>query len=386
MQAAPSQLQPQHISSAQVVLPCAELNPTLQFFTQQLGFRVEAIFPADAPTVAVIAGHGLRIRLQPGDPAADPASALSLRLESNDPALINSGISQRLVAPNGTHIELVPAQTRMVLPPLEPAFHHEQMKDSSAWKTGRAGMRYRDLIPDRQGGRVIASHITIPEGGPVPDYVHFHKIRFQMIYCRRGWVKVVYEDQGEPFVLNAGDCVLQPPQIRHRVLESSPGLEVIEIGSPAEHETHADPATSLPTGKLLPQRDYGGQRFVRHQAALAQYSPWRLAGYEYRDIGIAAATYGLTSVHAVRPAKGVATAGTPALNQHQDEMLFFFVLEGRVVLRLDGQEERLAQAGDAITIPPGLAYGLSQPSADLELLEVILHGDGAAAAMQGATA
>ena len=62
-------------------------------------------------------------------------------------------------------------------------------------------MRYRDLIPDRLGGRFIASHILIPEGGPVADYVHFHHIRFQMIYCYRGWVKVAYEDQGEPMLM-----------------------------------------------------------------------------------------------------------------------------------------------------------------------------------------
>ena len=53
-------------------------------------------------------------------------------------------------------------------------------------------------------------------GGPVPDWVHFHKVRFQLIYCWHGWVRVVYEDQGDPFVLQAGDCVIQPPQIRHR--------------------------------------------------------------------------------------------------------------------------------------------------------------------------
>jgi quercetin dioxygenase-like cupin family protein len=41
-----------------------------------------------------------------------------------------------------------------------------------------------------------------------------------MIYCHRGWVRVVYEDQGEPFVMHPGDCVLQPPGIRHRVLEA----------------------------------------------------------------------------------------------------------------------------------------------------------------------
>ena len=47
-----------------------------------------------------------------------------------------------------------------------------------AWGVGRAGMRYRDLVPDRLDGAFIASHIRILEGGPVADYVHHHKIRF----------------------------------------------------------------------------------------------------------------------------------------------------------------------------------------------------------------
>ena len=46
--------------------------------------------------------------------------------------------------------------------------------DAAAWSTGRAGMLYRDLVPDRQGGRFIASHIRLADGGPVPDHVHFH--------------------------------------------------------------------------------------------------------------------------------------------------------------------------------------------------------------------
>ena len=38
-------------------------------------------------------------------------------------------------------------------------------------------MLYRDLIPDRLGGSaIVASHIRIPEGGPVGDSVHYHKV------------------------------------------------------------------------------------------------------------------------------------------------------------------------------------------------------------------
>lgn len=123
---------------------------------------------------------------------------------------------------------------------------------------------YRDLLPDRMDGKVAVSQIRITEGGPVADYVHYHKIEFQLIYCLRGRIRVVYEDQGEPFWLEIGDCVLQPPEIRHRVLESDAGAEVIEVSSPAEHETWVDHELCLPTKASRPNRKFGGQRFVRH--------------------------------------------------------------------------------------------------------------------------
>ena len=211
---------------------------------------------------------------------------------------------------------------------------------------GRAGMRYRDLLPGRLGGRFIASRIQIAEGGPVPDYVHFHRIRFQLITCVRGWVRVVYEDQGPPFVMNPGDCVLQPPEIRHRVLESSPGLEVIELGCPAEHATLADHELALPTATLRPEREFGGQRFVRHQAALAAWE--RADGREWRDTGIAAATHGLADVRIVR-------AHREQADVHHGELLFRAVLEGTLTLRCDGVPDEALGAGDSFVIPAASA-------------------------------
>ena len=52
--------------------------------------------------------------------------------------------------------------------------------------------------PDRLGGAIIASHIRIADAGPVADMVHFHTVGFQLIFCHRGWVRLVYEDQGPP--------------------------------------------------------------------------------------------------------------------------------------------------------------------------------------------
>jgi hypothetical protein len=74
---------------------------------QALGVRLDVIQPADSPTVAELSGGGRRFRL-------------------------------------------------------------ERRRDASAPNTGRAGMVYRDLLPGRGGGRFIASHSTIRDGGTVP--------------------------------------------------------------------------------------------------------------------------------------------------------------------------------------------------------------------------
>jgi quercetin dioxygenase-like cupin family protein len=352
------------VRSAQVVLPCTDLSPTITFFTQRLGFRVDAIFPADSPSVAVLSGHGLTVRLEPGD----TSQAGGLRLLCADPLAFGVGHTE-LLAPNGTRVELVAADPGVVLPPIAQSLVVNRAGDASSWGVGRAGMHYRDVIPGRQGGRFIGSHIRIPTGGPVPDYVHYHKVRFQMIYCYRGWVRLVYEDQGEPFILNAGDCVLQPPEIRHRVLESGDGLEVIELGCPAEHETLADHEITLPTGRVLPERVFGGQRYVRHIATEATWHPWRHAGFEYRDTGIGAATEGLAAARVARPVAG--TVDT-ALSTHDAEFVFGFVLEGGLTLHCAGHDPFVLVAGDTFVVPAGMPHRFTDVTPDLEVLDVTL--------------
>ena len=379
------------VRGAEVVLPCDELEPTLAFFIDRLGFRLESISPADDPRVAVIAGHGVRLRLERGGEGAPGR----LRL-----ALAGARGGDALVAPNGTSIELCAADPPVELPPLVPSLVVSRLADAR-WVTGRAGMRYRDLLPDRQGGRFIASHIQIADGGPVPDYIHHHRVRFQMIFCARGRVRVVYEDQGEPFWLEEGDGVVQPPGIRHRVLECAPGLEVIELSSPAVHETRADHDLSLPTAVAAPDRDFDGQRFAQF-GVVGPWLPWRAPGLESRDLGVAAATSGLAGARVVRAAgasiggttdsaaaassTGGATAASStggatdgraaaaARSSHGGELQFGFVLDGHVTLACDGRPDQPLAAGDAYAVPAGLGHGLAAWSADLRLLEVTLPG------------
>jgi quercetin dioxygenase-like cupin family protein len=318
------------------LLYCPDLDRGIALL-KQLGLRLDTIFPADDPTVALLSGRGARVRLVRSAADSVDAPAVPAGLHAVDPA---------------------------DLPPVRPSFVVAH-PDDAAWKLGRAGMRYRDLIPDRQGGRYIASHIRVPDGGPVPDYVHFHAIQFQVIYCYRGWVRVVYEDQGEPFVMNAGDCVLQPPLIRHRVLESSAGLEVVEIGVPAVHATHVDHERALPTPAIVADRDYSGQRFVRFVAEGARFSPSQLAGFDACELGIHPATRGLASVRVLR-----ARSPHRLSLRHGAELLFHFVLRGSLTL-----DEQLLAATDAFTIPARRPFVWSDASPDLELLQVALPGD-----------
>jgi quercetin dioxygenase-like cupin family protein len=301
----------------------------------------------------------------------------TIRILCHDPAAFADGRTE-LTAPNGTRIEIVDANPPLEVPPTRHAFVVRRLEDSDSWIVGRAGMHYRDLIPDRLGGRIIASHIRIPEAGPVPDMVHYHTVGFQLIFCYRGWVRLVYEDQGPPFILGAGDCVIQPPEIRHRVLEASENLEVIEIGVPAEHVTTIDHELTLPTPALNPNRDFGGQKFCHHRAAEAVWRPWRVAGFEARDTGIAAATNGAANVQVARRLASRAASRTAGdgdrITGHKADILFTFVMDGTMTLRGRGHDSQDLTAGDAFVIPPDTGTAYTNCSSDLELLEVSLPG------------
>ena len=286
------------------------------------GARLDSIWPADAPHSALLSHDGRRLRLtaRPGEPR-----------------------------PTGT------------IPPFRPAFVLTRAGTEAA--QGRAGMRYRDLIPDRLGGHVIASHIGIAEDGPVADWVHHHRIALQLIAVRRGRVRVVYEGQGKPFWMEAGDLVLQPPGIRHRVLEASPGLEVIELTCPAIHETFADHDLALPGGAPDPARTWQGQRFLHHRAATAPWTPWH--GGEAQETGLDAATGGLADARFVRPGRAPEIAVPP----HDGALVFGFILDGHARLDRPGDRHKLGP-GDAFVIPPDEAWTLAAPSADFRLLHV----------------
>ena len=351
---------------AEVLLPTQELRDDLPFFTRTLGMRLETIFPADDPSVASFSGHGLRVRIEKG--ADVPPGVLRILTDSPDDF---AGGARSLTAPNGTRVEIVSLTPAVDQPETQHEFAVRRLRDEAPWVIGRAGMHYRDLIPSRLGGSIIASHIRIPDGGPVPDMVHYHTVGFQLIYCYRGWVDIYYEDQGDDLIrLNAGDCVTQPPGIRHRVVHASPDIEVIEIGVPAEHVTTIDHEMTLPNGRGDPAREWDGQVFVHHVREGAAWETFRIPSFVARDTGITAGTKGVAGIQ-VAGFEG----GTPPPARHDADIHFTFVMEGSMTLSAEGEEERALQPGDAFVIPPGKFYQYRDCSSDLELLEATLRGD-----------
>ena len=113
----------------------------------------------------------------------------------------------------------------------------------AVWKTGlRSFMEYRDLgVDNATHGEFRAHVIRIKKDGPGAHDLHTtglhrHECDFQMFYVLKGWMKFVYEGQGE-HVFHAGDCVVQPAGIVHNELDCSEDVEILEIYSPAVHPT-----------------------------------------------------------------------------------------------------------------------------------------------------
>ena len=118
-------------------------------------------------------------------------------------------------------------------------FEHNVAADA-VWTQGmRKIFEYRDLgIESGTDGDYVA-HVIRARGEEEHDQIHewhIHECRFQMVYILKGWATFEYEGVGVR-TLREGDCINQVPMIRHREIECSDDLEILEIVSPANFKT-----------------------------------------------------------------------------------------------------------------------------------------------------
>ena len=113
--------------------------------------------------------------------------------------------------------------------------HREQDFDRGL----RRYAHYRDLGTAKATNGMVQAHVIrfVPPCRPEEvSKLHYHDVEFQMVYVLKGWVKTELEGQG-PHVMRPGSAWIQPPRIKHKVLDYSDDAEVLEIVLPADFET-----------------------------------------------------------------------------------------------------------------------------------------------------
>ena len=113
--------------------------------------------------------------------------------------------------------------------------------DQSEFKTQglRRYAQYRDLGIAQATDGMVQAHVIrfVPPCRPEEvSKLHTHDVDFQMIYVLKGSMTSEFEGQGA-VTMRQGSCWIQPPRIKHKVLDYSDDCEVLEIVLPADFKT-----------------------------------------------------------------------------------------------------------------------------------------------------
>ena len=103
----------------------------------------------------------------------------------------------------------------------------------------RAYAHYRDLGFAGATNGLAQAHVIRLIGPCDPAEVsklHFHDVDFQMVYVLKGWVKTYMEGHGES-LMEQGSAWIQPPRIKHLIMDYSDDVELLEVILPAEFKT-----------------------------------------------------------------------------------------------------------------------------------------------------
>lgn len=115
------------------------------------------------------------------------------------------------------------------------------------------------------------------------------------------------------------------------------------------------------------------QGFVVTHAKDAQFEKGLRSFFEYRDLGMKAATDGRVTASVIRAAEGGAFSSQPHLHKTQFQLVY--VLKGWIEFEYEGQGVVRLEADSCVHQPPGIRHRELGHSHDVELLEVVLPAD-----------
>jgi quercetin dioxygenase-like cupin family protein len=92
--------------------------------------------------------------------------------------------------------------------------------------------------------------------------------------------------------------------------------------------------------------------------------------FEYRDLGIEAATGGAAVAHVIRAVPGAKHVGAP--HRHRTTFQLVYVLKGWIEFEYEGQGTIRLDAGSCVYQPPSIRHREVAHSEDVEMLEVVM--------------
>jgi mannose-6-phosphate isomerase-like protein (cupin superfamily) len=110
--------------------------------------------------------------------------------------------------------------------------------------------------------------------------------------------------------------------------------------------------------------------FTVSHARDAQYTRGLRSFFEYRDLGIEAATDGKAVAHVIRAVPGAEFSGAPHL--HRTTFQLVYVLKGWIEFEYEGRGIVRLEAGSCVYQPPSIRHREIAHSDDVEMLEIVM--------------
>ena len=115
-----------------------------------------------------------------------------------------------------------------------------------------------------------------------------------------------------------------------------------------------------------------GMKLVKGFRSTTPYAPGRRSFFEYRDLGVEAATNG--RMRAVQNNSIAGMTQPTGWHYHDCEMQFVYVLKGRLTIEFEDGTVGTFSAGDSFFVPGGMKHNEIYVSEDKEALEVSVPG------------
>lgn len=113
--------------------------------------------------------------------------------------------------------------------------------------------------------------------------------------------------------------------------------------------------------------------FIVSHARDAQFESGLRSFFEYRDLGIKAATEGRVAAHVIRALPGAPFNGAP--HRHGVTFQLVYVLKGWIEFEYEGQGAVRLEPGSCVHQPPGIRHRELGHSDDVELLEIVMPAE-----------